>query len=48
MGAVKRVLVTLALVAMVFVGSVPKAEAGIPVIDAANLVQSIMQALSWI
>ncbi|HRB17079.1 MAG TPA: type IV secretion system protein [Nitrospira sp.] len=48
MGAMKRVLVTLALVAMVFVGSVPKAEAGIPVIDAANLVQSIMQALSWI
>ncbi len=26
----------------------PKAEAGIPVIDSANLVQSVIQAISWI
>ena len=29
-------------------GSVPKAEAGIPVIDSANLVQSVIKAISWI
>ena len=44
---VKQILVTLGFAVMLWAGPVTKAEAGIPVIDSANLVQSVMQALSW-
>jgi type IV secretion system protein VirB5 len=48
MQTMKRAIASVAVIVMVFVGQVPKAEAGIPVIDAANLVQSVLQAISWI
>jgi type IV secretion system protein VirB5 len=48
MRRLKHILATGALLTMLVVGAVPKAEAGIPVIDSANLVQSVIQAISWI
>ena len=48
MGALKQAIAIGAFITMLWVGSVPKAEAGIPVIDSANLVQSVIQAISWI
>ena len=48
MRILKRLIAIAALITMLFVGAVPKAEAGIPVIDSANLVQSVIQAISWI
>ena len=48
MRRLKHILVTGALLTMLVLGVVPKAEAGIPVIDSANLVQSVIQAISWI
>jgi type IV secretion system protein VirB5 len=49
MSRVKRTCVAMALLGMVLVGPAPKTEAsGIPVIDTANLVQSVLQALAWI
>ena len=48
MGALKQAIAIGAFITMLLLGSVPKAEAGIPVIDSANLVQSVIQAISWI
>ncbi|HMS82577.1 MAG TPA: type IV secretion system protein [Nitrospira sp.] len=49
MSRVKRTCVAVALLGMVVAGSTAKTEAsGIPVIDTANLVQSVLQALAWI
>ena len=49
MSRVKRTCVAMALFGMVLTGSTAKTEAsGIPVIDTANLVQSVLQALAWI
>jgi len=49
MSRVKRTVITIGLVLMVVVDPEPKSQAGgIPVIDTANLVQSIVQALAWI
>ena len=48
MGVWKQIIATGALLTMLGVGVAPKAEAGIPVIDSANLVQSVIQAISWI
>lgn len=48
MRVLKQTLATGALITMLLVGSVPKAAAGIPVIDSANLVQAVIQAISWI
>ena len=48
MRRLKQALVTGAVIMMLWVGVAPKAEAGIPVIDSANLVQSVIQAISWI
>ena len=48
MRVVKHIIATGAVITMLLVGVVPKAEAGIPVIDSANLVQSVIQAISWI
>jgi type IV secretion system protein VirB5 len=49
MSRVKRTCVAIALLGMVLTGSTAKTEAsGIPVIDTANLVQSVLQALAWI
>ncbi|MBK9949318.1 MAG: type IV secretion system protein [Nitrospira sp.] len=49
MSRVKRTCVAMALIGIVLTGSTAKTEAsGIPVIDTANLVQSVLQALAWI
>ena len=48
MGVLKHIIATAAVITMLLPGAVPKAEAGIPVIDSANLVQSVIQAISWI
>ena len=48
MRVLKQAIVTGAVSTMLLVGVAPKAEAGIPVIDSANLVQSVIQAISWI
>ncbi len=48
MRVLKQAATLVAFITMVMMGFVPKAEAGIPVIDSANLVQSVIQAISWI
>lgn len=49
MSRVKRILIAMVLLGMVFASPTAKTEAsGIPVIDTANLVQSVLQALAWI
>jgi type IV secretion system protein VirB5 len=49
MSRVKNTCVAVSFVLMVLTGSTAKTEAsGIPVIDTANLVQSVLQALAWI
>ena len=49
MSRMKHTVIAIGLVLMVLVGPEPKSQAGgIPVIDTANLVQSIVQALAWI
>lgn len=49
MSRVKRTGIAVAFLMMVITGSTAKTEAsGIPVIDTANLVQSVLQALAWI
>ena len=48
MRLLKQIVATGAFITMLLFGIVPKAEAGIPVIDSANLVQSVIQAISWI
>ena len=49
MSRMKRTVIGISLTLMVVVGPEPKTQAGgIPVIDTANLVQSIVQALAWI
>lgn len=45
----KRTMIAMGIALMVGLGPEPKTQAaGIPVIDTANLVQSIVQALAWI
>lgn len=49
MSRVKNICIAMALILTVITGSTAKTEAsGIPVIDTANLVQSVLQALAWI
>ena len=49
MSRMKRTVIAISLTLMVVLGPEPKSQAGgIPVIDTANLVQSIVQALAWI
>jgi type IV secretion system protein VirB5 len=49
MSRMTRTVIALGFALMVVVGPEPKSQAaGIPVIDTANLVQSIVQALAWI
>jgi type IV secretion system protein VirB5 len=49
MSRMKRTVIVMSIALMVVVGPEPKSQAaGIPVIDTANLVQSIVQALAWI
>lgn len=49
MSHIKRAIIVLAVVVMIAMSPPSKAyTAGIPVIDTANLVQSIVQALAWI
>ncbi|MDH4078892.1 MAG: type IV secretion system protein [Nitrospira sp.] len=49
MSRVKNVWVAMALVLTIITGSTAKTDAsGIPVIDTANLVQSVLQAIAWI
>lgn len=48
MRVLKKAVALGAFITLVMVGFVPRAEAGIPVIDSANLVQSVIQAISWI
>ncbi len=49
MSRIKRALIAMAIVVMIVVSPMSKLQAGgIPVIDTANLVQSIVQALAWI
>lgn len=48
MRVLKQAGTLVAFITVVMTGFVPKAEAGIPVIDSANLVQSVIQAISWI
>ena len=49
MSHIKRALIAMAIIVMSVVSPMSKLQAGgIPVIDTANLVQSIVQALAWI
>lgn len=49
MSRVKQAVAAVGMVVMVVAGPAAKTEAtGIPVIDSANLVQSVLQALAWI
>ncbi len=49
MSRMKRTVIVMIFALMVVLGPDPKSQAGgIPVIDTANLVQSIVQALAWI
>lgn len=49
MSRVRQAVAAVAIVMMVLAGPAAKIEAaGIPVIDSANLVQSVLQALAWI
>ena len=49
MSRMKRTVIAMAIVVMIIVSPTSKGQAGgIPVIDTANLVQSIVQALAWI
>jgi|SRR6185437_61904 len=49
MSRVKRAVAAVGIIAMIVAGPAAKIQAaGIPVIDSANLVQSVLQALAWI
>jgi len=49
MSRIKRALIAMVVVVLLIVNPTPKAHStGIPVIDMANLVQSLLQALAWI
>ncbi|WP_413936134.1 type IV secretion system protein [Nitrospira sp. BLG_1] len=49
MSHMKRTVIAMAVVVLLILSPTPKANStGIPVIDTANLVQSIVQALAWI